>query len=117
MPKDSTIVFQGIADICVLHGRVSIYEYAVGAQWVRVYSPSSHPLVSIRAVARCEPQVDAQENNSRDIVELQELWKEHVSLDTAGVGSASIVAIRSVSCGLDSIGSVAPPYRNLFTPD
>ncbi|KAI7824562.1 hypothetical protein BX661DRAFT_185538 [Kickxella alabastrina] len=114
---DSTIVFQGIVDICVLHGQVSVYEYAVGAQWVRVYSPSSHPLVSIRAVAGCEPQVDAQENNSNDIVELQELWKEHVSLDTAGVGSASIVAIRSVSCGLDSIGSVAPPYRNLFTPD
>ncbi|KAJ2447888.1 Polynucleotide 5'-hydroxyl-kinase grc3, partial [Coemansia sp. RSA 2424] len=110
------VVFQGIVDICVLYGAVSACEYLIlpGGQWRRVYSPSSHPLVSVRSVRT--PSNNANGTAHRDDVEiaqLQALWDGRAISNNSRSGA--IVAFRSVSCGLEHIGVAAPPYRNLFT--
>ncbi|KAJ1720121.1 Polynucleotide 5'-hydroxyl-kinase grc3, partial [Coemansia erecta] len=109
-------------DICVLQGSVSVYEYLMskGTQWKRVYSPSSHPLLSIKASGvsgRRQKQEDRSEDThaDSDMLEMQRLWDGYLEHNKAAVRAGSaVVAIRSVSCGLEDIGNVAPLYRNVF---
>ncbi|KAJ2830688.1 Polynucleotide 5'-hydroxyl-kinase grc3, partial [Coemansia furcata] len=118
--EGKAVVFQGIVDVCVLSGAVSVCEYSIvaGSAWKRVYSPSSHPLVSVRSI-RTTSSATALSNDD-DISQLRALWE--VSTKAAGANGVSgspghsraVVAFRSVSCGLEHIGVAAPPYRNLF---
>ncbi|KAJ2719930.1 Polynucleotide 5'-hydroxyl-kinase grc3 [Coemansia sp. Benny D115] len=127
IPVSKKIVFQGIADICVLQGTVSVYEYTMAAgsyQWTRVYSPSSHPLVSICAIPQAaKPKwktEDVAQTPESDILEIQELWNKYGTLEDLArpiSKSAAVVAIRSVSCGLELIDTMAPLYKGMFMLD
>ncbi|KAJ2102914.1 Polynucleotide 5'-hydroxyl-kinase grc3 [Coemansia sp. S100] len=122
IPEGKAVVFQGIVDVCVLSGAVSVCEYSITpeSQWKRVYSPSSHPLASVRSI-RTTSSAIAPCSDDDDISQLQALWE--ASTKTAGTNGANgssrfpgaVVVFRSVSCGLEHIGVAAPPYRNLFT--
>ncbi|KAJ2741276.1 Polynucleotide 5'-hydroxyl-kinase grc3 [Coemansia sp. BCRC 34301] len=118
IPEGKAVVFQGIADICVLSGAVSTCEYSVlpGSTWRRVYSPSSHPLVSVRSIRTTSSATTTAQSDDAEIAQLQALWSTCVS-SKGGQSSFSgaVVAFRSVSCGLENIGVAAPPYRSLFT--
>ncbi|KAJ2393998.1 Polynucleotide 5'-hydroxyl-kinase grc3 [Coemansia sp. RSA 2603] len=122
IPDNQTVVFQGIVDICVLHGSVSVYEYSMtrATEWKRVYSPSSHPLLSIRASGatnrRQKQEVSSETAHvDSDIIEMQRLWEDYLKQNQATVRqNSAVVAIRSVCCGLEEIGNVAPIYRNVF---
>ncbi|KAJ2807769.1 Polynucleotide 5'-hydroxyl-kinase grc3 [Coemansia helicoidea] len=49
-----------------------------------------------------------------DIEQLRSLWAaQHPAIDGARP-AAAVVALRAVHCGLDDIGRVAAPFRNLF---
>ncbi|KAJ1817138.1 Polynucleotide 5'-hydroxyl-kinase grc3 [Coemansia sp. RSA 2675] len=123
IPEGKAVVFQGIVDVCVLSGTVSVCEYSIvpGSQWKRVYSPSSHPLVSVRAMRATGGAKTASPSGDADISQLQALWEASTKAAAAGGdngssrSSTSVVAFRSVSCGLEHIGVAAPPYRSLFT--
>ncbi|KAJ2794141.1 hypothetical protein H4S07_006841, partial [Coemansia furcata] len=116
--EGKVVVFQGIIDVCVLSGAVSICEYSIvaGSAWKRVYSPSSHPLVSVRSIRTTSSATGLCDDG--EISQLRALWEE-ASTKAAGASgspgqSRAVVAFRSVSCGLEHIGVAAPPYRNLF---
>ncbi|KAJ2855506.1 Polynucleotide 5'-hydroxyl-kinase grc3 [Coemansia erecta] len=121
IPQGKRIVFQGIIDICVLQGTISAYEYTLSSsqQWKRIYSPSSHPLVSICAMGgkRASNWAD---NSSEGLLagQMHMLWNQYkeTTLEKHHL-EAAVVAIRPVSCGLEDIGLVAPTYRGIFRFD
>ncbi|KAJ2902822.1 Polynucleotide 5'-hydroxyl-kinase grc3, partial [Coemansia aciculifera] len=119
IPERKTVVFQGVVDIYVLSGAVSACEFLIlpGGPWRRIYSPSSHPLVSVRAVQTTRNATLTAQSTDAEIVQLQELWDARTKSGSNGslVPSGAVVAFRVVSCGLEHIGMAAPPYRNLFT--
>ncbi|KAI8322826.1 hypothetical protein GQ54DRAFT_297110 [Martensiomyces pterosporus] len=122
LPEGQSIVFQGIVDVCVLSGAVTVYEHTVvpGRGWVRAYSPSSHPLVSILAVRPDREVTQGASGSDLTASGMQELWDSQTwPNDTepkhGAVGTAAVIALRSVACGLEDIGIAAPPYRSLFT--
>ncbi|KAJ2156386.1 Polynucleotide 5'-hydroxyl-kinase grc3 [Coemansia sp. RSA 552] len=108
MRSGEQLAFQGIVDVCVLAGAVSVYEYTLrpGDPWTRVFSPASHPLVTIHATAVGSVSLDGGEGTE----ELRRLWAER------GTDSDyAVVALRPVVCGLDEIGAVAPLFQSAFT--
>ncbi|KAJ2485528.1 Polynucleotide 5'-hydroxyl-kinase grc3 [Coemansia sp. RSA 2050] len=123
IPEGKAVVFQGIVDVCVLSGTVSVCEYSImpGSQWRRVYSPSSHPLVSVRSIRTTSSANSTLCSDDADIPQLQALWEASTKAAVASGGnvsprsSGSVIAFRSVFCGLEHIGVAAPPYRSLFT--
>ncbi|KAJ2656355.1 Polynucleotide 5'-hydroxyl-kinase grc3 [Coemansia sp. RSA 1200] len=132
MPLGQSIAFQGIVDVCVVHGAVSVYGYTVVPEdgWMRVYSPSSHPLVQITSILHKEKRRRRGERSlpldivgdaaamEDELFQLRKLWSEHRGTEhneNKGSMSVSLVAFRAVDCGLAKIGQVAPPYRELFT--
>ncbi|KAJ2608308.1 Polynucleotide 5'-hydroxyl-kinase grc3 [Coemansia sp. RSA 1365] len=122
MSQDQKITFQGIVDVCVLSGTVSTYEYVISSSdpWMRIYSPSSHPLATLRMPKgrRSSGLKHRQETQMEDgdRVQMQALWNEHMSAKgNTGDAVRSVVALRYVDCGIEQIGLAAPPYRNLFS--
>ncbi|KAJ2612654.1 Polynucleotide 5'-hydroxyl-kinase grc3 [Coemansia sp. RSA 1804] len=132
IPLGQSIAFQGIVDVCVVHGAVSVYGYTAVPEdgWLRVYSPSSHPLVQITSIPHKERRrregkwslpletVGDTAAMEDELLQLRKLWSEHRGIDhneNKCSISVSLVAFRAVDCGLAKIGQVAPPYRELFT--
>ncbi|KAJ1952886.1 Polynucleotide 5'-hydroxyl-kinase grc3, partial [Dipsacomyces acuminosporus] len=117
LPEGQAVVFQGVVDLCVLSGAVNVYEHTVtaGSGWSRIYSPSSHPLVSITAV-RPSTGLDSNATSTGDGVErMRELWGSQAGSNAdRAKRNLAVVALRSVVCGFEDIGAVVPPYRNLF---
>ncbi|KAJ2165370.1 Polynucleotide 5'-hydroxyl-kinase grc3 [Coemansia sp. RSA 518] len=105
MQANDTLVFQGICDICVLKGTVRVYEHESSGQWDRVYSPVSHPLVSLRAQTQTKDEAERDAEAQR----MYELWA------TSHNECEVVVAVRAVDCGLEHLGRVAPAYASLFT--
>ncbi|KAJ1987520.1 Polynucleotide 5'-hydroxyl-kinase grc3 [Coemansia spiralis] len=124
IPTGQAIVFQGIVDLCVISGAVSVYGYTATTTsgWMRIYSPSSHPLVQIEAVlnknkGQHESNVISNDKDE-DVIQIQQIWNGALADDNKSEenASSSIIAFRAVKCGLDDIGTAAPPYRSLFAP-
>ncbi|KAJ2084257.1 Polynucleotide 5'-hydroxyl-kinase grc3 [Coemansia sp. RSA 988] len=120
--QDQTIAFQGIVDVCVLTGTISTYEYMISTSdpWMRIYSPSSHPLATLHiSKGRKSNELKHKQRpqtKDNDKLQMQALWNEHISeRDNTGDAVRAVVALRYVDCGIDKIGIAAPPYRNLFS--
>ncbi|KAJ2321170.1 Polynucleotide 5'-hydroxyl-kinase grc3 [Coemansia sp. Cherry 401B] len=97
MRAGEAIAFVGIVDVCVLQGTATVYEQCVGARWQRVYSPTSHPLASIRAISDDKESGEADDG---EIDAIRALWAQRAG----GV----VVVVRTVQCGLESLGRVSP---------
>ncbi|KAJ2650709.1 Polynucleotide 5'-hydroxyl-kinase grc3 [Coemansia sp. RSA 1250] len=107
MQSGQLITMQGIVDVCVLKGSVSVYEHTINTAsgWSRVYSPTSHPLACLRAN---ETSLD-KESDDGDIAKIRELWNGTIEEE------CKVVAVlRTVDCGLNNIGTVMPAYSPLF---
>ncbi|KAJ2852175.1 Polynucleotide 5'-hydroxyl-kinase grc3 [Coemansia brasiliensis] len=107
MQPGQMITMQGIVDVCVLEGSISVYEHKINAAsgWSRVYSPTSHPLACIRAIGAS----NADGNGHEDINRICHLWNGAIEEKCEVV-----VVLRMVDCGLNNIGSVMPAYSPLF---
>ncbi|KAJ2455732.1 Polynucleotide 5'-hydroxyl-kinase grc3 [Coemansia sp. RSA 2336] len=107
MQPGQLITMQGILDICVLKGSVSVYEHKINTAsgWSRIYSPTSHPLACLRAD---DTSLD-NESDDEDIAKIRELWNGAIEEECKVV-----VVLRTVDCGLNSIGTVMPAYSPLF---
>lgn len=119
MEKVQSIVFQGIVDMRVLSGTVSVYGYTATDkdQWLRLYSPSSHPLVQIQALQSNNKPISSTPDDDidPDISQIHKILASRFSAETVDTKNSAVVLLRSVSCGLEDIGTVAPPYRGLFS--
>ncbi|KAJ2715209.1 Polynucleotide 5'-hydroxyl-kinase grc3 [Coemansia spiralis] len=116
IPEGEAVVFQGIVDVCVLEGAVSAYEHTLvpGQRWTRMYSPAAYPLITLRAASGARHSAQSRPAPGSDIAQMYGLWSKR-RLAADGTRPAAVVALRAVSCGLDDIGRVAAPFRNLFT--
>ncbi|KAJ2776974.1 Polynucleotide 5'-hydroxyl-kinase grc3 [Coemansia javaensis] len=116
IPDGEAVVFQGIVDVCVLEGAVSAYAYTLTPrdQWVRMFSPSSHPLITLRAAGGRQQPSEGGELDG-EMAQMHRLWHEGAGPPgTAKQRPAAVVALRTVSCGLENIGLAAEPFRNIF---
>ncbi|KAJ2841992.1 hypothetical protein GGI22_007702, partial [Coemansia erecta] len=122
-----SIAFQGIVDMCVLSGAASVYGYTATPEcgWMRVYSPSSHPLVQITSAPSKSSSIGSRSASNRasdandDLHQIQRIWSEFKDANSKREkrdGPTSSIAFRAVKCGLEEVGVAAPPYRGLFVP-
>ncbi|KAJ1955791.1 Polynucleotide 5'-hydroxyl-kinase grc3, partial [Linderina pennispora] len=115
IPYGQTITFQGIADVCVLRGSITVCEHVVvpGGGWTRAYSPSSHPLLAIHSIEPDNsPAALVLGAVDSDIKQIADIWEK--STNGLSAKDSAVVVVRSVHCGLECIGMAAPPFRNLF---
>ncbi|KAJ2552155.1 Polynucleotide 5'-hydroxyl-kinase grc3 [Coemansia sp. RSA 1933] len=129
LPVGQSIAFQGIVDVCVISGAVSVYGYTATPEcgWKRVYSPSSHPLVQITSVP-CKVGSSSSRRSGRSssskegdvddgLRQIKQIWNACKGTGRKGGkqdGPVALIAFRAVNCGLEEIGVAAPPYRGLF---
>ncbi|KAJ1936033.1 hypothetical protein FBU59_005188, partial [Linderina macrospora] len=115
IPYGQTVAFQGIVDVCVLSGSATVCEHTVvpGSGWVRTYSPSSHPLLTIES-NKLEDGTASFKFGAidSDVDQVKALWEG--AMGESSAVRASVIALRLVHCGMESIGTAAPPFRNLF---